>query len=335
MAHMTKHLWFLAFMEHPTPDNKRDAIRQTIKEFDSMNTSNKNYQMTRREALCSLATLPLMTFGLTTPGKAVQPAQYGSALAQCTASLEACWELYRSSDASDTSLAFQSVSKYLPILETIARNTSQYRKEALDLAVHYALLKTALSWHCAGLTETLQYAKDAVALSKETGDILLQLSSYSKLAWTYLYVKKYGAALATAQEAQVLLEQSATPLPPGIRGGIYSTLALMQANNGKQPDAAVRKATEVDPGNECYAFMEFTRSNLPMEVGLIYCHQGNQTKAMEALETIIDPTTYCKNTAELGRAPERHQHHDAFIPQGERSGYGKDGAFLDGYGRRS
>ena len=115
-TNMTTHLWSLAFKDHPTRDHKRDAIRQAIKEFDTMNTSDKNYQITRREALCSLATLPLITFSLTTPGKAVQPAQYGTILAQCTASLEACWQLTNGSDASGLTLAFKCVSKYLPIL---------------------------------------------------------------------------------------------------------------------------------------------------------------------------------------------------------------------------
>ncbi len=316
-ANMTTHLWYLAFKEHPTRDDKRDAIRQAIKEFDTMNTSDKNYQITRREALCSLGTLPLITFGLTTPGKAVQPAQYGTILAQCTASLEACWQLTNGSDASGLTLAFKCVSKYLPILESIARNASQYRQEALDLAAQYALLKTILGWHCAGLTETLQYAKDAVALCKATGDILLQLSSYSKLAWAYLYVKKYGAALATAQEAQFLLEQSATSLPSGIQGGTYSTLALMQANNGKQPDAALGKATEVDPGNECHAFMEFTRSDLPNRSGFDLLPSRQPDKGDGSVgNDHRSYNTYCKNPAKRAWICERHGVDDVFIPQG-------------------
>jgi len=105
-----------------------------------MNTDNKNYQITRREALCSLAALPMITFGLTIPDKTVPSVHYGSVIAQCTASVEACWELGKSSEASDVMLAFQSASKYQPLLETIARQSSQHRKEALDLATRYALL---------------------------------------------------------------------------------------------------------------------------------------------------------------------------------------------------
>jgi transcriptional regulator with XRE-family HTH domain len=307
-ANMTTHLWSLAFKEHPTHDDKRDVIRQAIKEFDTMNTSNKNYQITRREALCSLATLPLITFGLTAPGKAVQPAQYGSILAQCAASLEACYELYHSSDASDISLAFKSVSKYLSVLQTIMRDSSQYRKEATDLAARYALLKTLLGWICSNPTETLQYAKNALALCKETGDISLQLSAYSKLAWGYLYDKQYTAALRTAQEADGLLLQyyripNAQPLHPVIQSGMYGTLALMLARNGQSPDVALGKATEVDPGDEPYALMSSKRSTRLLETGWTYCYYDNQTKTMEVLQQRIDPETLSPkmSQSEMGR----------------------------------
>jgi transcriptional regulator with XRE-family HTH domain/tetratricopeptide (TPR) repeat protein len=303
-ANMTTRLWFLAFMDHPTCNDKHGSIRQAIKEFDTMNTNNKNYQMTRREALCSLATLPMITLGLTVPGRTVPSTQYGNVLAHCTASLEACWELSKSSNASDLTLAFKSVSKYLSVLKSIVNNSSQYRKEAADLTARYGLLKTVLGWHCKGLADAIQYAKDAVVYSKETEDTSLQLSAYSKLSWAFLYDKKYILALKTAQEARFLLEQEQNRLsiPPCIRGGTYSTIALMQAKNGITPDSALGKATEIDPGDECYAFMEFTRSDLPRETGLIYCYQGNQEKAMEALEKIIDPATLSTKTkSERGR----------------------------------
>jgi len=293
VAHMTPHLWSLAFRHYLTCHDRRNAIKQAIKEFDTMNADNKNYQITRREALYSLATLPLITLSLTTPGSTVQPAHYGDALAHCTASVEACWELSKSSDPGDLTLAFKSVSRYLSVLKPIVQESSRYRKEAADVTTQYALLRTILGWHCKGITETTKYAKDAITYSKETGDISLQLSAYSKLAWAYLYDKQYGLALKTAQEAQYLLEQEHQrgAISPCIRGGTYSTLALMQAKNGVLPDSALGKATEIDPGNECVAFMEFTRACLPEEIGYTYCYQGNQVKSMEALEKGIDPLT--------------------------------------------
>jgi transcriptional regulator with XRE-family HTH domain len=294
-ANMTAHLWSLAFMDHPTCQDKRYSIKQAIKEFTTMNTDKKNYQITRREALYSLATLPMITLGLTVPGSTVQPAQYGATIAHCSASIEACWELYKSGDAKDLTLAFQSVSKYLPILEMIAKQSSPYRKEALDLATQYALVKVFLGWERTNPTETVQYAKQAVSLSQETDDIALQLSAYSKLAWTYYYDKKYLPALMTAQEAQARLQnytrRTKQSLHPGVQGGTYSTLALMQAKNGESPDDALGKATEADPGTEIYAFMDFKRSNLLFETGLTYFCQGDQAKVMETLRKRVDPET--------------------------------------------
>ncbi len=307
-AHMTTSLWSLAFKDHPTCNDKRSSIRQAIKEFDSMNINNKNYQITRREALCSLATLPIITFGLTIPGKEIASALYGSVLAQCAASLDACWELYKNGNAGEMLLGFRCASKYLATLRTISNTSAPHQKEAINLAAQYALLKTMLGWHCAGSAATVQYAQDAVTLSKETGDISLQLSACSKLAWAYFYEKKYSLALAPAQEAEAILQQyyrlsNAEPLRPCIQGGVYSTLALMQVKNGQLCDIALGKATERDPGNDVYAYLDFTRSSMLLEAGWVYYYQDNQAKAMGVLEKRVDPDTFSPRIrqSEMGR----------------------------------
>lgn len=307
-ANMTSRLWSLAFMDHPTCNEKRVLIRQAIKEFDSMHTNDKNYQITRREALRLLATLPVSTLSLFTPGQGLQSSQYGSALAHCAASLEACWELGKSENARDVIIAFQSSSTYMHVLEEVACNASQCRQEALDLLARYALVKTFLGWQCAGPTATIPYARDAIARSRETGDISLQLSAYSKLAWAYFHDKKYKMAFLIAQEAETVLQRysrmpHAEPFHPCIQGGTYSTLALMQAACRQSPAMALGKATENDPGNESYAFMDFKRSNLFLEVGWTYCYQGDQMKSMEWLAKRVDPETLaCRiPQSEVGR----------------------------------
>jgi transcriptional regulator with XRE-family HTH domain len=301
---MTLHFLSLADMELSTNRDKPGMVRQVLKEFDKMNTTNKNYQITRREAIGTLAALPFATLGLSLPNKIVPPEQYGKALAHCATSLEACWELSKSSEAEDLALAFQCVSRYLPILQTIVKNSSEHRQEAADLAGRYALLKTILSWHREGLTEAILYAKEATLYSEASGDVSLQLSAYSKLAWAYFYDKRYRPALETALTAQFILEQALEeniPLSPCIRGGTYSTLALMQVRSGKNPSTALGKATEIDPGNEYHAFMEFTRTDLPRETALVYSYQGNHAKAMEALGTLIDPETLSSKLTKSAR----------------------------------
>jgi hypothetical protein len=88
-----------------------------------------------------------------------------------------------------------------------------------------------------------------------------------------------------------------------MQGQTYMNLALMQARNGRSPDSALGKVMEVDSGNERYAYIDFSRSDLPRQSGLVYCYQGDQTKAMEMLEQRIDPITLAPRMpqTELGR----------------------------------
>lgn len=302
-SHLTTRLWELAFRQHANGHDKRRAIQQAIKESDTMNSSDKNYQISRREALGALATLPMLTLGLSMPGKVVPPAQYGQAIAHCTASLEACWQLCYSGNADDNRLAFKSVSTYLGLLKTIVKNSPQYRREALDLATRYALLKTLLGWRCVASHETLPYAQEALALSKENGDLELQLSAYSKLAWTYFYNKQFPQALTTAQTAEALVLQQArlldaAPLHPVVQAGTYSTLGLMLARNNMEPDSAVERAEAIDPGDGSYALMTSQRSALLLEAGWAYYLAGDQVKAMEKLEQRVDPKTLVPKIAQ-------------------------------------
>lgn len=311
-TNMSARLWSLVFQDHPTLHAKRCAIRQTIKDFDTMNANDKNYQMTRRETLSLLATLPLTTFHFTTPGT-LPPSRSGSVLAQCTASLEACWELSRSNLASDLTLAFQATSQYLALLETVVRQDAQHRQEALDLATRYALLKTILSRHCAPPPEALIDAKSAVLLSRETGDFALQLSALSKLAGTYFFNKQYALAEQTAEESYHLLQAyvntvGTEQVHPCIQGSIISTLALMQAKMGKSSEHLLQQALDIDPGNEPYPFIDFKRSSLLLDAGWISCYQGDQTQAMTFLIKRVDPETLVPKIpqSELGRIETIH-----------------------------
>jgi transcriptional regulator with XRE-family HTH domain len=299
---MLDALWTPAFMDHLTGNEKRSAIRQALKECDKMNTSNKNYQITRREAIRALARLPMITLGLTIPGTIVQMNRYGDALAHCAAAFEGCWELWQGNNTSDILLAFQYVSKYLPLLKTIARDSSLYRKDALHLAAQYAVLQTLLGRVCVGLTEATWYAKEAVALSKETDDIALRLRTYVVLGHSYVYVREYALARAAMQEGESVLQRyqhrsNIPPLPSSVIGNFYSAYALVQAKNGECPDSALGIATGSAPSNGSISFMgitqntHFTQNTQIREASLICCSKGDQTQAMKWIEKRIDSKT--------------------------------------------
>jgi transcriptional regulator with XRE-family HTH domain len=296
MTHLTARLWSLALGAHATCDEKRTAIRRAIEEFDSMNMNDANYQITRREAIGTLATLPLVTFGLVLPGKEIASTRHAEMLARSAASVEACWQLHEHGGASELLLGFQCTSRYMATLEDIYLTSAQHRQEALRLATQFALIKVLLGPHCAGTLATVPYAQEALALSQETGDLALQLSAYNKLAWTYWHEKDGRQALAIAQEAQAALERSlqqsdGEPLPDSIRGGIYSTLAMMLASRGQPFDIALGKAMERDPGTEVHAYLDFTRATMFLNAGWTYCSQDNYAQTMQMLEMRLDPET--------------------------------------------
>lgn len=305
---MTSHLWSFAFMDHPTGSDKRASIRQAIDEFDDMYAHHPNYQTIRREALCSLATLPLITLGLDIPGQIVSEAQYGQAIAQCAASLEACWELRKSESATDRFLAARCASMYTPSLTSIARHMPRRRCEVLDLVARYTLIKAFVARHSTNLAEAIYEGKQALEFSKSGGDISLQIYAYESLAWSYLFAKHYSLALIMMREAETLLLKAAAllktrPFHLQVRGRAYSSLAIMQAKNGQSPEKVLGKMIEIDPGDKTISFIDFKRSTMFLNVGRAYCYHGNQEKALEWFERRIDcGTLESKITqSELGR----------------------------------
>lgn len=233
-------------------------------------------------------------------------AHWETILQQCTIAIAACEELSKSNDAVGLTLAFNSVSAYLEITDKIAHESLHLRKKALNLATNCAILKTELGWSHKDLLVVIQYARKAVEYGteyyKETGNISILLSARSKLAWAYYdcYGSKNTLALNTALQSVSLLNQKNTKTHPCIIGGTYSTLALMQADQGLDTDMALGRATELDPGDEPVAMMDFTRARLPLEKALILCHQDNCEQARKTVEEQINPDTLTQKSSGSG-----------------------------------
>ena len=68
---------------------------------------------TRRDALCELASLPMIALGKT---YTLSSRRYEEMLRFCTAALEACWQLYRGSDPEGCKHAFDCIRTYTPLL---------------------------------------------------------------------------------------------------------------------------------------------------------------------------------------------------------------------------
>jgi tetratricopeptide (TPR) repeat protein len=179
------------------------------------------------------------------------------------------------------------------MLKTIAHDSSCHRKEALDLAAQYAILQTMLGWKFLKREESISHAQSALGLCKESGNILLLMSAYSKLNYTYITAKNYAKALETMQEGEYVLKsyKKGPSLPRGIIGNFYSGYAHAQVYNGINADMALGIATDSEPLKGRIALTEFAAPDQWREVAWAYCTKGDPKQAMTWLKKLINPET--------------------------------------------
>ncbi len=242
--------------------------------------------LTRREALRRLAMLPvLFSLNWSTP----RPLE--ETLSQCAAGITAC-EYLSKGNHEDMALAYSTLSAYLPVLKTIVKESSLYRQEAATLVAQSYSLKHVLGLHVESPTVAMGYGKLAVTYSKESGDVLLQVTTLRRLTWDYLQDKQAKQALRMIEQAKYLIEHSHTLIPPRVRSGIYSTLAVIQAKNGLSALPTLNLAQEsffaspVDAGEPGHA--NFSYAQLIRNDGLARYHQGLYQEALDAYAQIID-----------------------------------------------
>jgi transcriptional regulator with XRE-family HTH domain len=287
-------LRLLGIVDAGTYKNQCEQLALILEEYDAMTQPNNAvYQVTRREAVKKLATFPFFypPLCLAKQTTTIPISQYDLFLKECGASLAACEELSRIGDAMDISIAFECVSRYLIELDAITHHSSRSRQQALELAAYCAILKTNLGWHRGGNGAAVFFAQDAVTRSDSSGIIGLRLSARSKLAWAYLYGNQREAALKTAREARYLFEAYKGSLPVGIRGGVYSTLSVMQAKNDLDPDTALKRAIELGPDSEVRYLLEFTEVEMLKEQGQTLGYAGKTGEAIKVYTQMVDPET--------------------------------------------
>lgn len=279
---------------------------QIMEQFDALNTENLEYETTRRQALISLVTFPFAPPINLEKRERVALSDYELFVKECGASLTACEELSHKSNPCDLWLVFRCVCRYLVELEVISSSSSRYRAQALELAAHCAILKTNLGWDCKGNASALIFAQDAIRVTRDSGNVCLQISAHTKQAWTYLWGGERELALETANEARDLLEKyKEQRFPVCIRGGTWSTLSIMQARNGLDPDRAIKKACEQGPDSHVRYLLAFTGVNLWQEQGDALYYFGETSDAMKAYAQIIDGNTLKATKPFQGALTER------------------------------
>ena len=281
----------------------QDRVARTVKEFDHMNTDNQNYQFTRREALCRLATLPLVTLGLSAFVTVTErPAE--EVLAQCAAGLAACRQLGRGW-YEDITLASQALAAYVPTLKALVRNSSKHRQAAAQLMTRVSMLQVLLNIHIEGPRQATGYARQAVTYSQESGDVPLQLFSLKLLSWTYSLDQQPKQALETITRAQVILQQADMQVPLSIQGSHYAALSLRQAESGlsREADTPLHLALDTFPAKltaeDDLAVID-TGYNLAAHLrdcGKAYYHMGESQQALEMFSQVMNLETLMPHIA--------------------------------------
>ncbi|MGB8347620.1 MAG: helix-turn-helix transcriptional regulator [Ktedonobacteraceae bacterium] len=276
----------------------QDRVLLTLKEIDAMNTDKQDYQFTRREALCRLAALPLVTLNLSALIAVTQhPAE--EVLTQCTAGLAACRQLSRGW-YDDMELASQALAAYLPTLKQIVKDSPRHRKVAALLTARVAILQARLSLHVKGPQLAIDYARQAVTYSQEGGDVLLQIIALNVLAWTYFRADQPKPPLQVAEQAKLVMEQASMPVPLSVKGSLYAVLAKYQALNrlSGEADTSLHLALNIFPmeltTEEDRIYMddqEYDYAGLLRDNGISYSFLGQHEQALMTFARVIDPQT--------------------------------------------
>ncbi len=263
------------------------TIDHLIRSCDTMeqrDTTSSKAILSRRDVMTLLAGLP--TFLLMHESlDQLNTVQIEEFLAQCAASITACWQLM---SGNDFLAVGQVLSKYLPMLETLAYQPSRHQKSAAKLAAQARLLASLIGFHQNDLLQRELHCKQAVALSHVAQDKNLQVATLSWLALTYYYSKHPTKALQTYQETLPDIG-AASPL---VQGCTYVRMSNAYAQCRQEQEAVrcLRLAQEVfpeiperDPG---FLFSDGGRFTLTMWEGLTRLELDQPREAWNVLTQI-------------------------------------------------
>lgn len=275
-------------------------LAQEIESDHAMPSANypnhETVDQARRDALRRLALVPLQALGLGLLGPIASSWAPEDILTHCAAGITACEHLAKGVH-EDMALASYALSAYLPTLKTIVKQSSVHRKQAAGLAAQALHTQATLSVHTQGPGYATSYAEQGIIYSKESGDLLSQLSLLKNTAWVYSCDRQSRKAAEKVVEAQHLLEQASVPIPILIQSCVYSTVAKNLSLHGQKDEAlnALRQAHDTfsasSNDDKNFSYMDADLPHLFMNSGYTYYHLGQHDQALAAFAQIVDTET--------------------------------------------
>lgn len=161
-------------------------IDQEMKGFETMvrqHPDGAEYEISRRQALITIAALPASLFSWRAPGPLSDLAM-DELLPQCAASIIACWHLLR---GKGFAMVEEILPQYVPILMAIALHPSKYQLGAARLATQAKILQAVLAMHRLNSAGREMHCHEAIRCARISDDCRLLAASLMYLGYTYSY----------------------------------------------------------------------------------------------------------------------------------------------------
>lgn len=226
-----------------------------------------NYQLSRRQALIGIAALALTL--LASGQRERQPVRFAEEfLPQCAAGIMACRQLMKGQDFFP---AEQMLAQYLPMLETLMQQPSNYQSVAAYLALQCYIFSGILAGHQLHWDERVQYCKQAIRYRELTNDQSLSMTISIQLANTYSQLIRPEEALQTYQEAFPAIAH----VSPLTQSNFYVKLAIVHAllRQEREARAYVEQANALFPAHpkqdRSFLYADFGPSSSSLSEGIM------------------------------------------------------------------
>ena len=262
------------------------------KELNSMQprTDDEGYTLSRRQLLITLATLPTALLLTMLQGR-LSSGQIEQLLTRCATSLVACWHLMRGSEYAVVEVLLPT---YLPLLASLAQESSKYQSTVASLATQGYRLKGILALHRNDTKARDAYFQQAVYYAEIAQNPGLLVAALISLAYhqpdpeeaEQLYQKAltYKQAISPLQRSRLYAELSVACAQQNREGEAMQFLSLAGQDYPAHP--------ENDPS---FLYAEFSPSSMILEKGRVHLalteHQPNGQYPQQAWETFADIET--------------------------------------------
>jgi len=225
------------------------------------------FETSRRQALITLATLPL-TVGAAR-GSRESSGATEAFLANCGASLTACWHLLNGSDLGTVD---RLLDRYLLQLEAVARRPSKHQSTAARLASQGHRISGIIALHRNHIRSREHHCRQAIEYAALAQDAPSHVSALISLASTYFYQSDPVRAAQTYENA-LAFDAEMSPL---LQSRTRAELSVVYGQLGRERETleyaelAQKLYPELPEHDPSYLYAEFTRASLTLEQGLAY-----------------------------------------------------------------